>query len=240
MYNTDLPTRAELPSTGKLLRSTALAAFIASGLLITTVLPAEYGIDPTGVGRALGLAQMGEMKLSLAREAQAAEAPKPQPAVQVAAAAPTSTGETNHGHDHNGDTGQHAHAHAPAAAPEAAAPSESRAQEASPRREHTVTITLKPGEAAEVKLSMQKDASVRYEWFANGGGVNYDTHGDPVKAPKGFYHGYGKGRNETKQAGTLQAAFDGKHGWFWRNRSTGEVTVTLKTDGEYGQIERVL
>lgn len=67
-----------------------------------------------------------------------------------------------------------------------------------------------------------------------------DTHGDPVNAPKGFYHGYGKGRNETAQTGTLQAAFDGKHGWFWRNRSSSEVTVTLKTRGEYGQIERVL
>ena len=38
---------------------------IAAGLLITTVLPAEYGIDPTGVGRALGLARMGEIKVSL-------------------------------------------------------------------------------------------------------------------------------------------------------------------------------
>ena len=87
---------------------------------------------------------------------------------------------------------------------------------------------------------MQKDASVRYEWSAEGGGVNYDTHGDPVNAPKDYYHGYGKGRNETAQAGTLQAAFDGKHGWFWRNRSASAVTVTLKTHGDYGQIERVL
>ena len=46
-YNTDLPKRADLPTTGKLLRSTALAALIAGGLLVTTVLPAEYGIDPT-------------------------------------------------------------------------------------------------------------------------------------------------------------------------------------------------
>lgn len=203
MYNTDLPTRAELPSTGKLLRSTGFAALIATGLLVTTILPAEYGIDPTGVGRALGLTQMGEIKIALASEAQAGEpaaAPAPQPApAQVAATAPTAEA-----------------------------------------REHTVTIKLKPGEAAEVKLTMQKDASVRYEWTSAGGAVNYDTHGDPVKAPKGFYHGYGKGRNETTQAGSLQAAFDGKHGWFWRNRSDAEVTVTLKTRGDYGQIERVL
>lgn len=55
MYNTDLPTRAELPSTGKLLRSTAIAALVSVALLITTVLPAEYGIDPTGIGRSRGV-----------------------------------------------------------------------------------------------------------------------------------------------------------------------------------------
>ncbi|WP_341650143.1 hypothetical protein [Thauera humireducens] len=73
MYNTDLPKRADLPTTGKLLRSTALAALIAGGLLVTTVLPAEYGIDPTGIGRALGLTPMGEIKMSLAAEARAEE-----------------------------------------------------------------------------------------------------------------------------------------------------------------------
>ncbi len=35
MYNADLPNRADLPTTGKLLRSTALAALIAGGLLVT-------------------------------------------------------------------------------------------------------------------------------------------------------------------------------------------------------------
>lgn len=219
MYNTDLPTRAELPSAGQLLRSTLLAALIAAGLLVTTILPAEYGVDPTGVGRVLGLTQMGEIKTALADEAQSGDAavapPVPAP-VPVAAPAP-----------------------AAAAVPVAAAVVPRSGPAVEPR-EHTVTIELKPGEAAEVKLSMQKDASVRYEWASAGGGVNFDTHGDPVKVPKGFYHGYGKGRNETAQAGTLQAAFDGKHGWFWRNRSGAKVTVTLKTRGEYGQIERVL
>lgn len=70
MYNTDLPTRAELPSTGKLLRSTLLATIIAVALLITVVLPAEYAIDPTGAGRLLGLTEMGEIKTQLAEEAE--------------------------------------------------------------------------------------------------------------------------------------------------------------------------
>ena len=44
----------------------------------------------------------------------------------------------------------------------------------------------------------------------------------------------------ASDSGTLQAAFDGTHGWFWRNRTNSEVTVTLKTSGDYQQIKQVL
>ena len=70
MYNTDMPPRAELPTSGQLLRSTLIAAGVAAALLVTVVLPAEYNIDPTGAGRALGLTEMGEIKTQLAREAE--------------------------------------------------------------------------------------------------------------------------------------------------------------------------
>ncbi len=48
-----------------------LALAAAGTLLVCVVLPAEYGIDPTGVGRVLGLTQMGEIKTRLAKEAAA-------------------------------------------------------------------------------------------------------------------------------------------------------------------------
>lgn len=44
-----------LPSTGRLLKATAVATVVAAVLLFTTILPAEYGIDPTGIGTRLGL-----------------------------------------------------------------------------------------------------------------------------------------------------------------------------------------
>jgi len=217
MYNTDLPTRAELPSSGQLLRSTLTALLIAAALLVTTILPAEYGIDPTGIGRTLGLTQMGEIKASLANEAQA-KAATPAP---LSAAQPPD-------------------AHTQTAAPVPATSTAPMEAKAPPARQHTVTLKLKPGEGAEIKLTMDKGATVDYEWTVAGGTVNYDTHGDPENAPKDFYHGYGKGRSKAADAGTLKAAFNGKHGWFWRNRSATEVTVTLKTNGDYGQIERLL
>lgn len=45
----------DLPSKRKLLLGSAIAFVAASTLLVTTVLPAEYGIDPIGTGKALGL-----------------------------------------------------------------------------------------------------------------------------------------------------------------------------------------
>lgn len=220
MYNTDLPTRAELPSTVTLLRSTVVAALIAAALLITAVLPAEYGIDPTGIGRVLGLTKIGEIKTALSTEAAADKAASAVPKSQVAppAASPAAP---------------------PAAIPAAPAP-DKLAKAAASEQQHTMTVRLKPGQGAEIKLTMRKDALVRYEWTAAGGPVNYDTHGDPVNAPKEFYHGYGKGRNTASDNGTLQAAFDGTHGWFWRNRTNADVTVTLRTEGDYQQIKRVL
>ena len=71
MYNSDTPLRAELPTSRQLLRSTILAAISALVLLVAVVLPAEYGIDPTGVGRVLGMTKMGDIKQQLAAEAAA-------------------------------------------------------------------------------------------------------------------------------------------------------------------------
>ena len=75
------PAGAELPSKQQLNRATAIAAGVAALLLFTTVLPAEYGFDPSGVGRVLGLTPMGEMKLAQAAEAEAnAAAPEEETA----------------------------------------------------------------------------------------------------------------------------------------------------------------
>jgi len=225
MFNTKLPTLNELPSTAQLLRSTITAAIIACVLLVTVVMPSEYAIDPTGVGRALGLTQMGEVKIQLAEEAQAdeaaAQATTPPPAEAIAAipAAPATT---------------------PAAPVEVIPAPEQPAAPQQAALQHEMSITLSPNQGAEVKLEMKQGAKVNYLWTANGGVVNYDTHGDPYNAPRDFYHGYGKGRSTPEDSGVLEAAFDGKHGWFWRNRTSKPVTVKLRTQGDYISIKRVI
>ena len=71
MFNAEKPSLDELPTSAQLIRSTAIAAVSAVAILVTVVLPAEYNIDPTGIGGALGLAEMGEIKTQLAEEAEA-------------------------------------------------------------------------------------------------------------------------------------------------------------------------
>ena len=70
MFNAKKPSLEELPSSAQLFRSTIIAAISAVAILIAVILPAEYGIDPTGAGRVLGLTEMGEIKQDLADEAE--------------------------------------------------------------------------------------------------------------------------------------------------------------------------
>lgn len=77
---------SEPPPARKLLRSTLIALSVAAVLLVTAVLPAEYGTDPTGVGRIIGLTQMGEIKTRLAKEAAADAAADAQAAAEEEAA----------------------------------------------------------------------------------------------------------------------------------------------------------
>jgi hypothetical protein len=50
----DLP-KVQAPSRGAIAKAAVVALVIALAVLFTTILPAEYGIDPLGTGAALGL-----------------------------------------------------------------------------------------------------------------------------------------------------------------------------------------
>ena len=209
MFNAQRPELDDLPTSRQLVKATVIALALASTLVVAVVLPAEYAIDPTGAGRALGLTQMGEVKVQLSKEAaQDAEA----------ASMPVST----------------------MAGSQSTSPMPETAGAAITAKKDVTSVTLAPGEGAEVKVTASKGARVAFAWSVDRGHVNYDTHGDPVSAPRGFYHGYGKGKQSTGERGELVAAFDGKHGWFWRNRSDQPLTVTLRTEGQYSEVRRVV
>jgi hypothetical protein len=227
MYNSDIPTRAELPSSAQLLRSTAIAIAAAAGILVTIVLPAEYAIDPTGVGRMLQLTEMGEIKTQLAAEAAAdrlkdAPTTPAQPAPTPATPAPdqrSSLLSTLAGLFVS-----------PVQAGE-------RLDLAQAEKADETVITLEPTKGAEYKLTMVKGAKVTFDWSVKDGVVNYDMHGTP--GPGAKEKSYKTGRAVAGDTGVLTAEFDGGHGWFWRNRGTKPVTIILRTKGAYAEIKRM-
>ncbi|PKH69334.1 transmembrane anchor protein (plasmid) [Psychrobacter sp. 4Dc] len=168
MYNSDTPLQAELPSSQKLIKSTILAAISAVVLLFTVVLPAEYGIDPTGVGNILQLTEMGEVKQQLADEAAAdaagllvAETPNIDNVTEQAVSATLSDTAIANGE----------------------------------WRDET-PFTLTPGEGLEIKMKMNSGGKTEYSWVVTGGEVNFDTHGDALGKAISYEKGRGVAADE--------------------------------------------
>jgi hypothetical protein len=93
----------------------------------------------------------------------------------------------------------------------------------------------KPGEGAEIKLQMTKGSKANYTWTVDGGVVNFDMHGDGG----GRELSYLKRRAAPDGKGVIEAALDGYHGWFWRNRGKAPVTVKLQATGDYSAMKRM-
>lgn len=199
MTDSQAPSTDKLPSSRQLFQSTIIAVVVATTVLVVAVLPAEYGIDPTGIGAWSGLKNMGDIKVGLEQES----------AIQDGAASD---------------------------AVESAA-----ASRVAQKVSHTDVVehTLAPGEAVEFKLEMKEGAVAQYKWSTTGGRLNHDTHGDGSRG-SGDFISYKKGRMVVFDQGELVAAFDGFHGWYWRNRDSQAVSVTLEVSGDYVALKRMM
>jgi len=258
------PGVQSVPATpGGLIRSTLIAAGAAGAILVLFWLPAEYNIDPTGIGALTGLTEIGEIKQQLAAEAEAdAQALAASAVTAPAAPAPAGAAVPSEVIERLDRIDAQLAAiaaligapptpvepvaetlvapepvpevaAAPAPDPVEAAVAEAAAPETGPEWRDEVSYTLPPGEGVEVKLVMEEGQIARFAWTANGGVVNFDLHGDG----RGQNQSYEQGRAVPEQSGELLAAFTGNHGWFWRNRSDAPVTVTLRTGGEYTDLK---
>ena len=107
---------------------------------------------------------------------------------------------------------------------------------AEPQWQDEVRVVLTPGEGTEFKLTMEEGATARFSWVPEGGPINFDTHCDGG----GQSISYEKGRGVPEDEGELEAAFTGNHGWFFRNRDDNDITLVLRTGGDYGQLKKML
>ncbi len=224
MYNSNPPAKTDLPSTAKLVKSTILASVAAGVILVAVVMPAEYGIDPTGIGKITGLKKMGAIKTSLAKDAAEEQAKalaaitNPAPVISEPVISEPVISEP---------------VISEPVARETIVKETSPPADASLQTDEKI-FTLAPDAWTEIKLKMTKGAKADFVWFTDGERANFDTHADS-KTLDIDYHNYAKG-SKIRDAGTLEAAFDGGHGWFWRNRSGKTMIVTLQTSGEYSDI----
>jgi len=194
----------QAPSGKRLALSVIAALAVAAVVLVAAVLPAEYGIDPTGVGRLLGLTELHQPVRSITvkdviggnehvREVAIPEPGQPTPLPNPAV-----------------------HQDEPAA-PKSA----------------TVTLTLGIDQETEIKAIMREAKVMLYSWHAEGGTVYSDFHGhDPAVGGDAFVR-YREDQETTGGDGSLVAPFGGEHGWFWKNVSNNSVTVTLNLTGYF-------
>ncbi len=194
----------QAPSGKRLALSVIAALAVAAVVLVAAVLPAEYGIDPTGVGRLLGLTELHQPVRSITvkdviggnehvREVAIPEPGQPTPLPNPAV-----------------------HQDEPAA-PKSA----------------TVTLTLGIDQETEIKAIMREAKVMLYSWHAEGGTVYSDFHGhDPAVGGDAFVR-YREDQEATGGDGSLVAPFGGEHGWFWKNVSNNSVTVTLNLTGYF-------
>ena len=201
------PFEANPPTARKLLLGIAGAALAAALLLVIAILPAEYGIDPTGIGRALGLTAIdGPVKsVELTDVIGGNEG--------LAAVKPPSFGD-------------------PIPLPN---PAVSQLKPAGPQT-YTQTITIPEFKETEVKTLLDVSQVIVYSWEADGD-VYVDFHGHDQAATGDGFVRYQEEQSTRSGSGSLVAPFTGEHGWFWLNIDNKPVNVKLTVTGYFNGIK---
>jgi len=194
---------------GQLLKSLIIAFIIGAVVLLTAVLPAEYGLDPLGTGKFFGFAKLYQgneqtennetysnlnfKKLKMEKIGSPLSTPKPSEADNP--------------------------------------PPEVQYRE----REDTIKVVVLAETGIEYKFKSLKYGSTKYEWATDKGIVYIDFHGEVKQEnpPKNvFYESYTLAYSNN-MAGTLTAPFEGKHGWYFRNETNEDIIVTIRLKGQY-------
>jgi hypothetical protein len=197
-----LPAGFEAPSGKRIAVSALIACIVAGVVLVTAVLPAGYGVDPTGIGRALGLTALSEPARTIeirdfvggnetVREAEIPDFGEPVPLPN----------------------------------------SEIHQDEDAPPRVADYQITIPPERETEIKTVLGAGKMIEYTWSVDRGTIYSDFHGHNPEFGSDFFVRYREHQEGAGQSGSLVAPFDGEHGWYWLNYNDFPVTVTLEVIG---------
>lgn len=190
----------------ELLRGTIVAAIVAAIVLTVAVLPAEYGIDPTGAGAAMGLTKLHTPVAAIAQNTDAAPV------------APAPGGST-----------------VSAPGEQRALTISSKPTVAYRADDMEITLAAGKGVEVKTHLAKGATLIYAWK-TKSAEKVNHDFHGEPVNAKENEFESFILEDGVSESKGTLIAPFTGVHGWYWKNKTDAPVTVVLKASGFYTDI----
>jgi len=193
----------------QLLKSLIIALIIGAVVLVTAVLPAEYGIDPLGAGKFFGFSKLYQRDKQIENN-ETYYSLNFKKIKMEKLGSPLSTPEPSEADN---------------------PPPEVQYRD----REDTIKVVVPAEKGIEYKFKSLKYGSTKYEWTTDKGIVYIDFHGEVKQEnpPKNvFYESYTLAYSNN-MAGTLTAPFEGKHGWYFRNETKEDIVVTIVLNGQY-------
>lgn len=201
---TDTAPTAPRPSRKKLLIGSAAAVAIAAVALVVFVLPAEYGIDPTGAGKALGLTKLSEAPENIYLKRGQARTNVLYPVENPPARFDVRDIFAEKGIEYPAD---------------------------GPLQSDRFEVELLPYEGIELKYVLDQGAPMFFSWGATAP-VNVDMHSHPFEEGEEATESFVIDDMQSQTA-VYVAPFTGIHGWYWQNRTLEPVTLTLEARGAF-------
>ncbi len=187
----------------QLIKSVCIAFLIGVLVFIVAVLPAEYGKDPLGTGTLFDFSKLYIKE---------------------------NTNQLNFKKIELKNVGSPSHITKPL-----------EANNPAPEKQFdliqdSITVKIPAKKGIEYKIKMLKYGSTKYEWYSQNKEIVFlDFHGEVEEKnpPKEvFYESYTVAYSNN-MGGTFTAPFKGKHGWYFKNLSNKEITITIKLKGQY-------
>ena len=197
------------PPSGKRIAQSAVAALVVAIIvLVTVILPAEYGVDPTGIGRVTGFLELGQ-----------------EPTRTLEIVDVTGGNETVFEAEIP-DFGQPV----PLPNPEIHQDSDQ------PARTETFQVTIDAERETELKTVLETGKVILFTWQVDRGTIYSDFHGHDPAVSSDYWVRYKEHQEGSGDNGSLVAPFAGEHGWYWLNYNEYPVTVTLTVTGYFEEV----
>lgn len=202
--------------TKKIIKATIIALVVALTILVIAVLPAEYGIDPSGLGKTLGFSKLHQPNDQLEETAMQVDViEESHPLLKL----------ENLGSDPDVQKPK-----------EADNPAPNRQYE---ERDDSIQVIVPAGKGIEYKINMLKYGKLKYEWATDRGTLYFDFHGE-VKETNPTDNVYFESYTvafSNNITGTFLSPYEGKHGWYFKNKSETDIVVSIRLKGQYSLLE---